>query len=148
VWGLVESRSELLNKENFAWMIGASVVSITCSSPEYGYWSVRFSNDGSIDAENGTWRLSLPAGIVVSSVDAAPADAIEKAMAALGKARVIDAFVRPGAPDLVVQFENQLVLDVLANFRQYECWKVMDPSGWTFVVFGTGEASGWREFVR
>lgn len=41
----------------------------------------------------------------------APADAIEKAMAALGNTRVIDAFVRPGTPDLVVQFENQLRRD-------------------------------------
>jgi hypothetical protein len=111
-----------------------------------------FSNGGWVQMDSGTWRLSLPSGIVVCSDDRghqfglpAPVDSIAQAIAAIGKTRVTNAFVRAGAPDLVVEFENQLVLDVLATSFGYECWKVTDPSGWTVVVHGSGEASGWQE---
>lgn len=143
-------RSALLDKDHLAWMIGATVTAIDF----YGTncWTIDFSNGGYVQGDPGTWRLSRASGIIASSEDhghqfglPAPVDSAAQAIAAIGKARVTEAFVRAGAPDLVVQFENQLVLDVLASSFAYECWKIANPSGWTVVVHGSGEAGGWQE---
>jgi hypothetical protein len=143
-------RSELLNKDRFAWMIGASVDSISTAGPPD--WSVELSNGGSVQVETGFWRLSWPGGIVVCSQDhghkfglPAPVNVIEDAIAAIGNARIINAFVREGAPDLVLEFDNQLLLDVLVGSVGYECWHMYEPSGWHVIVRGSGEASGLME---
>src|SRR5687768_14222105 len=91
--GFMAPRSALLEKERFAWMIGATVASVTSDGPDY--WSIDFSNGGWVQLEPGgaKWRLSLPNGIVVGSDDhgqqfglPAPVDSSAQATAAIGKA--------------------------------------------------------------
>src|SRR5262245_53342123 len=127
----IHAQSTHLADESWTWLIGATVVAI---EHDEHTWRFLFSNGGQCQADGGTWTLAGPSGLVAASDDhghkfglPAPVDCIGEAMAALRGHQVVDAVVSHGRPDLVIRFDSQLRLDVLALSRGYECWCTTDP---------------------
>jgi hypothetical protein len=138
-----------LEEESFDWMIGASVSEIAFLEP-YS-WRFHFSAGGSCQLDATPWRLVGAQGIVASSEDhlqgfglPAPGDSREVALATLASTRVLDARLRENAPDLLIRFEGDLVLELLVHSRCYEGWITCDPSGRCLVVHGTRSAATWQ----
>lgn len=138
-----------LSSLDLHWLLGRSVAAYSFSEPDL--WVLSLSGGGSISTES-VWRLLTLDGMAVSSADhghplglPAPVDAAALAMLVTSTSPIVAARVDPRAPDLIVQFENKSVLQVLATSTGYECWQVCDPSGACTVVDGHRNASTWTE---
>ncbi len=136
-----------LSSVDLRWMLGRSVVAYSFSEPDF--WVISLSGGGSISTQD-VWRLMTPARMAVSSVDHGhqfglpePVDAAARAMLETSSSVIVEAHVDDRAPDLLVQFENGSVLQVLATSTGYECWQVSEPSGACTVVDGCRNASTW-----
>jgi hypothetical protein len=78
----------------------------------------------------------------------APFDALARARSALGAARVTEVKIRNAAPDLVIRFDNGVVLELLVLSSGYECWETSDASGRCVTTNGNRDASTWRQKPR
>lgn len=87
------------------------------------------------------WRLIGPQRIELSSEDdghkfglPAPVDAEEEFSALVDKAHIASVSVDPRTGDLMLTFDNDLILQVLVTSSGYECWTV--HSGGEFLGAG------------
>ena len=71
-------------------------------------------------------------------------DATARALAAVRDRRVARVNVRSTAPDLVIELDGGVVLEILALSVGYECWQTCDRSGRSVVVSGSRHASTWN----
>jgi hypothetical protein len=141
-----------LSSIDLRWILGSSVASYSYFEPDF--WVLSLSGGGSISTQS-VWRLLMSDGMAVSSADhghpfglPAPVDAAARALLVTSTSVIVEAHVDPRAPDLLAQFENGAVLQVLATSIGYECWQVCEPSGACTVVDGSRNASTWTEARR
>jgi hypothetical protein len=98
------------------------------------------------------WRLTDAETMIVSSKDhghqfglPAPLDASSIVMSWTKDALVKSVEIRKGAPDLLIRFDDGVLLEILASSWGYECWEARNPEGRCVVTHGNRSASWWTE---
>jgi hypothetical protein len=147
---IIRATATSLEGEDFTWMVGRSISDVSHAEPYSWYFT--FSEGGQCSVDGGTWRLTSPEAPMTSSEDHGHVfgrpealDARAAALAAVRDRRVVRVSVRSTAPDLVIELDGGVVLEILALSVAYECWQVCDPAGRCVVVSGSRHASTWNQ---
>lgn len=134
---------------DLGWMEGQRVTAFSFSEPDQ--WHLSLSGGGSIFTQSA-WRLLAADRMIVSSSDhghsfgmSAPVDAEESARTETAGLAIAEVRIAEAAPDLLVQFANGWVLQILATSMGYECWIVRDAGCVCVVIHGNRTAGTWTD---
>jgi hypothetical protein len=130
------------------WMVGRTVTD--CDFSEPSLWWFALSGGGHVQTEM-TWRLLTSDKMIACSHDhghsfgrPAPLDAAAMAIAETMASVIVGVWIDDAAPDLVIEFENGRILQILTTSNGYECWQTCEPSGRCVVVNGSRHAWTWQ----
>jgi len=124
-------------------MIGSHIVEISLVEPVS--WWFRLSGGGSIRADT-LWRIIANGEVRAISEDHGhmfglpePVDSAIRAHEVLSQSLITAASVRNHAGDVVLEFDNTAVLEVLTTSCGYESWAVFFPNRDEAIGLGGGE---------
>ena len=131
---------------DLSWLVGRQ-----CSAVHREEFSWIFVFDAGAVTTPMLWRLIESGRIRVTSEDhghqfglPAPVDARKEAESIL-LSRVIElATVRADTGDLILEFSDDLVLELLQTSGGYEAWHLISPEGQNVVATGGGELALWK----
>ena len=132
---------------DLSWLLGRR-----CQRVDRDEFSWGFVFDGPAGVTHPClWRLIEAGRIRCTSEDdghqfglPAPVDARAKAESVLSSRPVVSAMIRPETGDLILEFEGDLVLELLQTSAGYEAWHLVSPSGQHIVATGGGELALWQ----
>jgi len=131
---------------DLSWLIGRR-----CSAVHRDEFSWSFLFDPAVITTPCLWRLIEAGRIRVTSDDhghqfglAAPVDARHEAESILLSHAVESANVRASTGDLILEFADGLVLELLQTSAGYEAWHLVSPDGQSVVATGGGELATWK----
>jgi len=133
---------------DLSWMIGRVVTEVSISVPELWYFS--FGPDVSIGVEC-LWRIVEHGRVGLTSDDhghqfglPAPVDAVARSTDVLSGHRVTAVQLRPFTADLVIEFTDDLRLEIIPTSSGYEAWQLRAATGMSYIAVGGGEVSKWK----
>ena len=133
---------------DLSWMVGRVVTEVSFSEPTLWYFS--FGPEVSIGVEC-LWRIVENGRVGLTSDDhghkfglPAPIDAVARSTDAFSGRRVTAVQLREFTADLLIDFTDDLRLEVIPTSSGYEAWQLRDPSGTSFIAVGGGEVRRWK----
>ena len=132
---------------DLSWMVGRVLTEVSFSEPVHWY----FSFGPEVIQVECLWRIVEHRRVGLTSEDhghkfglPAPIDAVARGMATLSGHRVTAVQLREFTADLVIDFTDDLRLEVIPTSSGYEAWQLRDPSGTSFIAVGGGEVRRWK----
>jgi hypothetical protein len=133
---------------DLTWMVGRVVSQISPVEPIF--WCFRFGPDASISVYC-LWRIVENERIVLTSEDhghqfglPAPVDVVARITELLSGLHVAAVRLREATADMLIEFTDNLRLEIIPTSAGYESWLLRDPSGNSFVAQGGGEICRWK----
>jgi hypothetical protein len=123
---------------DFSWMVGCTIENVTFHEPTM--WVFSFTKGGSISTES-LWRIIKSGTFAACGKDhghqfglPAPVDSATQAISVLSKSIVTGVEIRKDTLDLIMQFDNELQLEIISESRGYDVSNLRDPYGNWFVA--------------
>jgi hypothetical protein len=130
-----------------SWMLGRSTEVSLAESGHQWFFGLGDSSTISVECP---WRLLLKGKIRLTSEDhnqkyglPAPIDAAAEANKLLNGSLIVSAEIRHGTGDLLLNFEDDLRLEIIPVFSGYEAWEISSPQGRHVLAGCGGELSTW-----
>lgn len=135
-----------LQKEpHLDWLVGRSIKAIEKRASSW--WFVL--DDGSTISTEEHWRLLFAKGLLVGSEcdgqirhQQVPANAAEWAKSAIADAKIEHVGPRPPTGDLLLSFDNGMVLEFLVLSHERDAWAVRHTNGSETVICTGGSGIG------
>jgi hypothetical protein len=131
---------------DLAWLAGRAVCEVSFHEP---IWWFDFGSEIRVSVEC-LWRVVEHRRVILTSQDhghqfglPAPVDAIAKCTELFSKRRVVAVQLREATADLLIEFTDDLRLEIIPDSAGYESWQLRDPSGTSFVAQGGGRICKW-----
>ena len=135
-------------KMDLAWLIGRSVTEVSFQEPEH--WCFNFGENGNITAEC-LWRIIERGRIKLCNKDhgqkfglPAHIDAAAKSVELLAGRTVKAIRVREVTTDIIIEFSDNWLLEIIPDSSGYESWQIYEASGVGYfgpVFFVEGEGT-------
>ena len=129
-------------------MLGHSIIEVLLADPVP--WVFRASDSECITTES-LWRITSGGRLTRTSSDhrhqfglPAPVDAAAEATAALADLRITEVHLRPDTGDLKLNFDRDVVLEIISEFTGYEARELYGPGGVCYAAHG-GSFSKWTQ---
>ena len=133
---------------DLSWMVARSVSKISFQEPTP--WTFDFGSEAHIGIEC-LWRIVEHGRVVLTSEDhgqqfglPAPIDGVAKATQLFSDRRVRGVQLREGTADLLIEFIDDLRLEVIPDSSGYESWELHDPAGTSYYAQGGGQICIWK----
>jgi len=133
---------------DLTWIVGRTVCLVSFHEPTL--WSFNFGQKVCVGVEC-LWRIVDHARVVLTNQDhghqfglPAPVDAVARSTGLFAKRPVSAVQLREATADLLIEFTDDLRLEVIPDSSGYESWQLHDPSGTSYYVQGGGTIGKWK----
>ena len=133
---------------DLTWMVGRAVCEVSFHEPTL--WWFNFGQKVGVGVEC-LWRLVEHSRVILTGQDhghqfglPAPVDAVGRCTGLFSNRCVSAVQLREATADLLIEFTDDLRLEVIPNSSGYESWQLHDPSGATYYAQGGGQICIWK----
>ena len=133
---------------DLSWMVGRTIAEVSFHEPVQ--WTFSFAKKGYISVEC-PWRILNHGRTTRSSDDhrqqyglPAPIDAAAEATKLLSTLVIDAAQLRVGTSDILIDFSDNVRLEIIPISSGYEGWQMKDPFGTEFFAQGGGQICIWE----
>jgi hypothetical protein len=130
-------------------MVGRAFTEVSFHEPSP--WYFIFGPDAHIGVEC-LWRIVGHDGVILTNEDhgqkfglSAPLDAVAKGNQLLAGRIIAAVQLREATADVLIEFTEDLRLEIIPTSSGYESWQLRDPSGMSYVAQGGGQICKWKQ---